>query len=159
MITIISALLLLQGVQSFVVPSFRSSGSYRLHQAVDGAAPGGDPLQAIRDKMAADPNYNPMQDPQAMQALESRVPESLRDIANSIERTKVSFKDATEGSDANTFAELERLLSETPNRGELLSSPTSSFFKERQPDVTFDQSKADSLYEELKKEYPQVPEE
>ena len=41
--------------------------------------PGGDPLEAIKAKMAADPSYNPMSDPQAMQVLESMMKISVRD--------------------------------------------------------------------------------
>ena len=61
---------------------------------------GVDPLEAIRAKMASDPSYNPMSDPQAMQVLESMIPQEMKDLPNAVERLKVSFTDATTGQDA-----------------------------------------------------------
>lgn len=88
----------------------------------------------IAAKMSADPNYNPMADPQAMQVLDSIIPQNVKDVGTAIERLKVAFKDATEGPDAKPLSELSDLATKMANK-EILSSPTSKWFREGSPET------------------------
>ena len=122
------------------------------------AATGGDPLDAVRAKMAADPNYDPMQDPQTMQMLEQRLPPEIRDATISVERLKVAFKDAKEGVTAVPGGDLDAAASTIGNQS--IQSPQSSWFKNGQPNETdgaFSESKKQELLEKLQKANPQVP--
>lgn len=123
------------------------------------AATGADPLDAIRAKMAADPNFDPMKDPQTMQMLEQRLPTEIRDASIGIERLKVAFKDATEGaSTAVPGGDLDAASTKFGNQG--IQSPQSAWFKNNQPNETngaFSESKKQDLFDKLKAANPQVP--
>lgn len=119
--------------------------------------PGGDPLEAIKAKMAADPSYNPMSDPQAMQVLESMIPQEMKDIPNAVERLKVSFTDATTGQDA--IENLDQVAAEfAGDKKSLLQSPSSNFFTGgmESPDG-FDENEKADLFKKLREDYPDVP--
>lgn len=115
-----------------------------------------DPLDAIRAKVAADPSYNPMQDPQAMQALQDSLPQELKDVPTAIQRLKVAFEDATGGVDK--IGDLDSALNDI-NLKDLISSPTSKWLREGMPkdDPPFSKSRLNELKEELSQKYPQVP--
>ena len=100
-----------------------------------------DPMDAIRARMASDPSYDPMKDPQAMQQLESMIPTEMREFANSVERLKVSFTDATTGT--NPLSDLDALgsIQASTKASDLLSAPTSQWFKEGAQDVAVDEGK------------------
>jgi hypothetical protein len=100
-----------------------------------------DPMDAIRARMASDPSYDPMKDPQAMQQLESMIPTEMREFANSVERLKVSFTDATTGT--NPLSDLDALgsIQASTKVSDLLSAPTSQWFKEGAQDVAVDEGK------------------
>ena len=119
--------------------------------------PGGDPLEAIKAKMAADPSYNPMSDPQAMQVLESMIPQEMKDLPNAVERLKVSFTDATTGQDA--IEDLDKLASDFQgDKKTLLQSPSSQFFTGGMPKPEdFDENTKADLFKKLREEYPDVP--
>eukprot|EP00607_Mallomonas_marina_P005961 CAMPEP_0182427458 /NCGR_PEP_ID=MMETSP1167-20130531/17211_1 /TAXON_ID=2988 /ORGANISM="Mallomonas Sp, Strain CCMP3275" /LENGTH=108 /DNA_ID=CAMNT_0024609703 /DNA_START=196 /DNA_END=522 /DNA_ORIENTATION=+ len=106
--------------------------------------------------MAADPNYNPMNDPAAVASIESMIPDSLRDMPNAIERLKVAFKDAIEGSEA--VSDLDSLPS-VLTKEEAISSPQSKWFKEKYPDSdpAFSDSAKEDLLQKVKSEHPEVP--
>ena len=116
-----------------------------------------DPMAAIKAKMAADPNYDPMKDPEAISKIESMIPSELRDLSNAVARLEVAFKDATTGVDA--VDNLDKRAAEFPNKNELISSPNSQWFKAGQPadNVPFSSSKKDAAFEKLRQEYPEVP--
>jgi len=117
-----------------------------------------DPMAAIRAKMAQDPNYDPMKDPEAMQTLEQMIPPEMREIPNSVERLKVAFTDATSGPDSKTLSELESIAASFDTK-ELIQSPNSEWFKNGMPDgEATDEAKLQSLYDELKAANPDVPE-
>jgi hypothetical protein len=120
-----------------------------------------DPMAAIRAKMASDPNYDPMRDPQAMQQLESMIPQEMREFANAIERLKVAFTDATTGADAVTLDDINSRFGEIAKKSqvsELISSPQSEWFKTGAPTPTdFDAGKLKRLAEDAQKEHPEVP--
>jgi hypothetical protein len=143
---------ILASAGAFTTRGFVRSSTSALFQA-----PGGDPMDAIRAKMAQDPNYDPMKDPQAMQMLESIIPAEMREIPNSIERLKVAFQDATTGPDSKTLAELSVELTSS-NVKELISSPNSQWFRGGMADSdTTDKAKLDELYSKLQAENPDVP--
>ena len=120
---------------------------------------GGDPLDAIKQKMAADPNYNPMQDPQAMQVLEGMVPLEMREVSGAIQRLKVAFTDATTGNDAFTLQELNNAAAKYDTKQELISSPNSDFIRSGlSEDVDVSDSRIQELIDQLKAENPEVPE-
>merc|ERR1712146_609748 len=112
--------------------------------------PGGDPLEAIKAKMAADPSYNPMSDPQAMQVLESMIPQEMKDLPNAVERLKVSFTDATTGQDA--IEDLDKLASDFQrDKKTLLQSPSSQFFTGGMPKPEdFDENTKADLFKKLR---------
>ena len=116
-----------------------------------------DPMDAIKAKMASDPNYDPMKDPEALRMIESKIPSEMRDISNALSRLEVSFKDATTGTDA--VDDLDARAVDFPNKAELISSPQSKWFKNSMPvdEVAFSSKKKDELFEKLKKAYPEVP--
>jgi hypothetical protein len=122
------------------------------------AATDGDPLDAVRAKMAADPNYDPMKDPQTMQMLEQRLPPEIRDASIGIERLKVAFKDAKEGVTAVPGGDLDAAAAKIGNQS--IQSPQSAWFKNGQPNETdgaFSESKKQELLDKLQKANPQVP--
>ena len=118
---------------------------------------GVDPLEAIRAKMASDPSYNPMSDPQAMQVLESMIPQEMKDLPNAVERLKVSFTDATTGQDA--IEDLNAVAKEFEGeKSNLLSSPSSKFMSSGSPAPSdFDEKEKANLFKKLREEYPDVP--
>lgn len=115
-----------------------------------------DPLEAIREKMQADPSYNPMSDPQAMQVLESMIPEEMKDLPNAVERLKVAFTDATTGQEA--IEDLDAVASEFGgDKKSLISTPTSAFFTQGLPEVDFNEATLDELFKKVREEHPDVP--
>lgn len=113
-------------------------------------------VEAIRAKMAADPNYNPMADPQAMQVIDSLIPATMREFPNAIDRLKVAFQDATSGADA--VADLNAAADTFSNKQELISSPQSKWIKGGMQSTDFSQSRLDDLYNKVRQEFPDVPE-
>ena len=120
-------------------------------------APVGDPLEAIRAKMASDPSYNPMSDPQAMQVLESMIPQEMKDLPNAVERLKVAFTDATTGADA--IEDINSVAKDFQGeKASLLSSPASKFFTSGSVAPTdFDENEKANLFKKLREDYPDVP--
>lgn len=118
---------------------------------------GTDPLEAIRVKMAADPSYNPMSDPEAMQVLESMIPQEMKDLPNAVERLKVAFTDATTGVDA--IENIDTVAKDFDgDKASLLSSPSSKFFTSGQTAPTdFSENEKADLFKKLREEYPDVP--
>jgi len=112
-------------------------------------------IDAIRQKMAADKDYNPMADPQAMQVLESLIPQEMKDIPNAIERLKVAFKDATEGTDA--LADIDGAAAGFTDKKSLISTPTSDWMKGGMSPAGYDESKKNELKDKVQKANPGVP--
>lgn len=132
------------------------------HQAVHRFNPlfmaEGDAIDAIRAKMQADPNYNPMTDPSAAAALESLVPDYLKEIPNAIERLNVAFKDATSGADA--ISDIDSVAASFSNKRDLISSPQSDFFTQgMKTEGSVDEGEVEKLLQRLKQQYPEVPHE
>ena len=116
-----------------------------------------DPLEAIKSKMDSDPSYDPLKDPQAMQALESMIPSEMREFANGVERLKVTFDDATTGSNPiEDLDSLKKIQSDTA-LNVLLSSPTSEWFKGGAPDEPYNESELKNYMQDVQKEYPDIP--
>ena len=113
-------------------------------------------VEAIRAKMAADPNYNPMADPQAMQVIDSLIPATMREFPNAIDRLKVAFQDATTGADA--VSDLDAAAATFSNKQELISSPQSKWIKNGMQSTDFSKSRLDELYSKVRQEFPDVPE-
>eukprot|EP01041_Mallomonas_annulata_P007828 gene7828-16008_t len=118
--------------------------------------PNDDALKAIREKMAADPSYNPMSDPQAVQIIESMIPDTMRELPNAIERVNVAFKDATTGQDAVGDVDT---LSSVMSKEDAISSPQSKWFKEKFPEDTpaYSESQKDDLLKKARAKFPDVP--
>ena len=116
-----------------------------------------DPLGAIKARMASDPNYDPLKDPEALRQIEALIPSELRDLSNAFARLEVAFKDATSGVDA--VDNLDKRAADFPNKTELISSPQSNWFKSGLPadDAPFSSKKKDEAFEKLRKDYPEVP--
>lgn len=115
-----------------------------------------DPMAAIRAKMAANPNYNPMTDPEAAGSLEAMIPTEYRDVLNALERFRVALVDADQGPESlKAIDDAARSM----NINEIISSPTSKWIKDGRPkpDVPFSESTAAGLVEKVKAEFPQVP--
>jgi hypothetical protein len=151
---VVIALMLIVGNSLLISTSLRPK-SCRLF-ASDGA--GADPLDAIRARMASDPSFDPLKDPQTMQILESKIPTEMRDASISVERARVAFKDASEGTAA--VADLDAAAAKFGNNQGLISSPQSAWFKNGQPNETngaFNEAKKQDLFNKLKSQYPEVP--
>ena len=116
-----------------------------------------DPMDEIRSRMEQDPSYDPMKDPQAMQALEGMIPNEMREFANAIERLKVSFTDATTGQ--NPIDDLDSLstVAQTVKGSDLISSPTSEWFKNGAVDEGYDEVKLKDYMRDVQKEFPDAP--
>ena len=118
-----------------------------------------DPMDAIRARMAQDPSYDPLKDPQAMQQLESMIPTEYREFGNAMERLKVAFADASSGVDG--LEDLDSLAAIAINTtvGQLLSSPQSKFFQSGAADdeVPFDENKLKDLLADVQRDFPDVP--
>jgi hypothetical protein len=84
-------------------------------------------LEALKAKMAADPNFDPMKDPQSLQLIESLIPDNMRELSNSIARLEVAYKDAT-GSESEDL-DIDASAVEFTNKKDLISSPSSQYFK------------------------------
>jgi hypothetical protein len=106
---------------------------------------------ALKAKLESDPSYNPTKDPQVQPLLQEILPSHVRDISNSLGRLKVSFQDATSGTEA--VEDLNASAASFPNKAELISSPQSAWFKSGSPDddVPFDNAKKQALLSKLKK--------
>ena len=116
-----------------------------------------DPFAAIKARMASDPNFDPLKDPESMKQLESMVPSEMREFSNAIERLNVSFKDAATGNDdLEALDEVAKIAPQFTSK-ELLSSPNSAWFKAGAPDETYDENKLKDLLRDVQKEYPEVP--
>lgn len=148
---ILSLLIALTAVAAFR-PAMTSS---RRSVALRMSSP--DPMDAIRARMAQDPSYDPLKDPQAMQALDSMIPTEMREFANSIERLKVAFTDTTTGN--NPIEDLDSLsnVAETVKGADLISSPTSQWFKDGAIDEGYDEVKLKDYLRDVQKEFPDVP--
>ena len=150
---LISLLTLVLLTESLRVPTFKSIRKMNNLKMSDSA----DPLAAIRAKMASDPSYDPLKDPDAIRQIENIIPTPLRDISNAIARLQVAFKDSTTGTEA--VDDLDARAKEIPNKRELISSPQSTWFKQSNPDeeIPFSKAKLQELQEKLRKEFPEVP--
>lgn len=149
---LIFLVLMLASANAFIAPALRFSRPVRLHMSSP------DPMSEIRAKMAADPNYNPLQDPQAMQVLESQIPAELKELPNALERLRVAFKDATSGP--NAVPDLNAAAASwTGPKTDLISSPTSDWMKNNMPNEnpSFDEQTKKDLYEKVKSANPDVP--
>ena len=115
-------------------------------------------MAEIKAKMAADPSYNPMSDPQAMQVLDSMIPAEMKEFPNAVERMKVSFADATAGNDAITDLDAAA-ANETTEKKNLNSAPSSEYFKGGLVDTgsDFDAAKKDEYFNKMRAEHPDVP--
>lgn len=156
-ICVLAAFLIIQNVSAFRVPM--SSRIMSVSRTSLAATPEGNPaLEAIKAKMAADPNYDPMKDPEAMSTIESMIPDSLRELSGSLARLEVAFKDADanlEGTDATLNKAAEGFV----NKKELVSSPNSQWFKDGLPAASFDSAKKEELEKALASKYPEVKKE
>lgn len=116
-------------------------------------------IDAIRAKMQADPNYNPMTDPHAAEVLDSLIPDYLKEIPNSIERLNVAFKDATSGAEA--IDDLDKFAASFENKRELISSPQSDFFlngmKVDASGAGDSEAELEELLKKLQQQYPDIP--
>ena len=118
-----------------------------------------DPLEEIRAKVKADPSYNPMQDPQAMQVLESMIPAEIKEIPNAVERLKVAIKDASSGP--NAVVDLDKVASDFKGpKSDLISTPTSKWMKDGLPNdnPSFSEATKNDLKQKVKAANPDVPE-
>lgn len=152
LISALACAFLVGQASAFSVSRVRSFGRSSLKAATGG--PNEEAIKAIREKMAADPSYNPMADPQAMQVIDSMIPDAMREVPNAIERLKVAFKDATSGQDS--VSDINSLPS-TMSMSEAISSPQSKWFKEKFPVDAFNQAEKDDLKKKIKAKYPEVP--
>ena len=111
-------------------------------------------MKAIRAKIAANPNYNPMTDPEASSLIEALIPSEFKEVPNAIARARVAFQDTMEGKDG--VSDVDSIFSSVPAK-DAISSPQSKWFKggmvdDSGPDE--DESEMDSLLAELEKKYP-----
>jgi len=111
-------------------------------------------LKAIRAKIAANPGYNPMTDPEAQNLIEALIPSEFKEVPNAIARAKVAFQDTMEGKDG--ISDVDSIFS-TVSAKEAISSPQSKWFKggmidDSEPDE--DESEMESLLAELERKYP-----
>lgn len=113
-----------------------------------------DALASIRAKMQANPNYNPLTDPEAAAALDTLVPDYMKEIPNAIERLKTAFQDATTG--ANAIADLDSIAAGVVNKRELISSPQSDLFNHENKKSP-DPAELRRLVDELRQQYPEIP--
>ena len=130
---------------------------YRNSQSLAASGLGADEeeaLKAIRAKIAANPNYNPMTDPEASSLIEALIPSEFKEVPNAIARARVAFQDTMEGKDG--ISDVDSIFSSVPAK-DAISSPQSKWFKggmvdDSGPDE--DESEMDSLLAELEKKYP-----
>lgn len=114
-----------------------------------------DPLEELKKKMKADPNFDPTKDPRMMEALESTIPKELRDMPMAVERLIVAFKDATSGVDAVDNIDDAAKMFGTEN---LISSPQSKWFQGGSKDEDgYSESNKKDLLQKLKAAHPEVP--
>jgi len=112
-----------------------------------------DPLKDLRDRMASDPNFDPTSDPKFMEALESTLPEALREMPIAIERLNVSFKNAISGTDAvENLDEAVKVFKDE----KFISSPQSKWFQAGSPDESYSESTKKSLLNSLLQKHPEV---
>ena len=107
-------------------------------------------VDAIRQRMQSDPSYNPMTDPEAMAAIESLIPEELKEIPNAVARLKVAM------TDAQSVSGLEDAAKKFTNKGDLISSPTSEWFQQSMPadSPAFSESELADVVERVRSSYP-----
>ena len=113
-----------------------------------------DPIAELRKKMQSDPNFDPSKDPRMMEALESMIPQELRDMPMAVERLIVAFKDATSGVDAVTNIDEAAKMFGSES---LISSPQSKWFQGGAQDETYSESSKKDLLQKLKAAHPEVP--
>jgi hypothetical protein len=149
---------LMCSVHSFRIMPGACIAAGRFHHSLKMAE--NNPLDEIKAKMKANPNYNPMTDPQAAAALDLMIPDYLKELPNAMERLSVAFKDATTGADA--IGDIDKVAESFENKRELISSPQSEFFRSGMQapsggsgdDVA---AEIESLVSKLRQQYPEVP--
>lgn len=116
-----------------------------------------DPMDEIRAKMEADPSYNPMSDPQAMQVLEGMLPDELKEIPNAIDRMRVALQNAMTGADA--VNDIDAAAAGFTNKQDLISTPTSAWMKAGMPNdnPAFSETLKAEFFEKVRQENPDVP--
>lgn len=116
-----------------------------------------DPMDEIRAKMEADPSYNPMSDPQAMQVLEGMLPDELKEIPNAIDRMRVALQNAMTGADA--VKDIDAAAAGFTNKQDLISTPTSAWMKAGMPNdnPAFSETLKAEYYDKIRQENPDVP--
>lgn len=148
-----------EGVWAFMGRAFlRSSTTDVLRQPNHLFMSSPDPMDEIRQKMASDPNYNPMQDPQAQAALEAMIPSEMKELPNALERLRIAMKDATTGASAVT--DLNKVASEYKGpKTDLISSPQSEWMKGGMPNdnPAFSDSRKKELLGKIKSAFPEIP--
>lgn len=115
---------------------------------------GGSPLDRFKAKRAADPNYDPLNDPEFMQSLESLVPDELREVYNAMNRLQTAVTEAN--SRAEGMDDYDQRVSAL-NKLDLVSSPQSEWFKSGMPTEMPNEETLQKLREEMKAKYPQIP--
>eukprot|EP01039_Chlorochromonas_danica_P003942 gene3942-4313_t len=157
-VTLVLVLAFLCTVNAFMLTSraLVSSNQRRL-SALHMSTNEEDPMEAIRAKMKANPNYDPTKDPEAMRALESEITGPLREFPNAIQRLRVAYQDVTSGLDPIDDLDARVSAMGADSKG-LISSPQSTWLKEGMPAEKVDKAKKQALREKLRKEFPQVPE-
>lgn len=161
-ICVLAAFLIIQNVGAFRVPiSSRMMSVSRTSLAATPEEPKNNPaVDALRAKMAADPNYDPMKDPEAMSAIESMIPEYLRDLSGSLARLEVAFKDANTSLEGSSSS-LNQAAALFEEKKGLISSPNSEWFQKGFPEgeKKFDKANKEKLAAEIAEKYPEVPRE
>jgi hypothetical protein len=155
---VILLLLAGEGVLAFVGRAIsRNSITDVLHRPTQLFMSTIDPLDEIRQKMATDPNYNPMQDPQAQAALEAMIPSEMKELPNALERLRIAMKDATTG--ASAVSDLNKVASEYKGpKTDLISSPQSEWMKGGMPNdnPAFSDSRKKELLGKVKTAFPEI---
>jgi hypothetical protein len=116
-----------------------------------------DALDPIRAKIAADPSYDPTKDPEAMRVLEGIIPDHYREFYNAAERLRASLKAATSGVAAVEKLDENAAQWLSTNDKELISTPTSAWFKQGKPAAKVNKTEKESLKQKLKNKFPEVP--
>jgi hypothetical protein len=137
-------------VQSFVISRPRIVSSNFILKMSDAAE---DPLKDLRERMASDPSFDPRSDPRMMEALESVLPESLREMPLALERLNVAFKNAMTGTEAvENLDESVKMFKDE----KFISSPQSKWFREGAVTETFSETTKKNLLQSLQQQHPEV---